>query len=546
MKAKPIRLCVLIIAIFLLLSVCVSVFYGIVRYNSEKQIQYITAYDRGTSFHYKAENADFKKNFFTINNSNYGEYKASSKYTYYASAEEIPESNNYIKVVFTRGTAFHVNGYISFDSFRKSMTDNQYDKICRYLNTEINDEQGSFYDLVCTYYLYKEPQIIPTVVEIVKTNKNHVWYLEDEVIETFKLNTNVDTESYTYDPKIHGVLFKGSDSSRNVIDRDFFFGRKSIDIINERINNSKSDSNYDNLYYLGNFEYAYRHVGRVYPSSEEIVDETLGQSFAVSSGVYNVTYIETFNVLDNCINDIILVATYTIILFLSVGCVLAAWVYFYMKKRHEHERNLITITNSLAHNLKTPLFVISGNAENLMEYKPDTIQQDYVKTIINQVDIMDERVRKMFELSRMESGVYKLNTESFNFSELIENIVVNYSGYGKEISLNLKENVYINADKSLMATVVENLIDNAVRYSEENSITISFDGKVFFVSNPCSYLSKKDIKRIFKPYYRHPENKQKQGNGIGLNIARKIIKLHKFKMQATIQKGVFTISVHLK
>lgn len=546
MKAKPIKISVLILAVFFLLSVVISVFYSVVKYNHEKQIQYISASDRSASFHYKTENKDFKKNFFAINNSDFGEYKASSKYTYYASVEEILESNNYIKVAFARSSKYYTNGYICFDSFRKSMTDSQYNKISEYLNTEINDDYGSYYDLLCTYYLYKDSQIIPMVIEIVKTQKGNVWYVQDEVIETFELNTGVDIESYTYDPIIHGAFHRSSDSYRNVIDKDFFFGRKSIDIINEEISTSKADSNYENLYYMGNFEYAYKSTDLASISTYVDIDVILGQTLFSESEVYTVTYIETFNVLENCLNDIILVVTYTVVLFLSVGLVLAAWVYFYIKKRLEHERNLITITNSLAHNLKTPLFVISGNAENLIELTTDTEQQDYAKTILNQVEIMDERVRKMFELSRMESNVYKLNIESFDFSELIKSVVNDYSGYDKDFALECISYKHIKADKSLMATVVENLIDNAVRYSEDDKIKVSFDGKVFSVSNSCSYLSKKDVKRIFKPYYRHPKNKQKQGNGIGLSVARKIIKLHKYKMKASIQKGVFTISLHLK
>lgn len=546
MRAKPIKISVLILAVFFLLSVVISVFYSVVKYNHEKQIQYLSASDRSTSFHYKAENEDFKKNFFTINNSNFGEYKASSKYTYYARVEEIPESNNYIKVAFARSSNHHTNGYICFDSFRNSMTDSQYNKISEYLNTKINDDNGLYYDLLCTYYLYKDSQIIPMVIEIVKTQESNVWYVQDEVIETFELNTGVDIKSYNYDPEVHGAFHRSSDSYRNVIDKDFFFGRKSVDIINEKISTSKADSNYENLYYLGNFEYAYKSTDHAFIYTDEVTDETLGQSLFSSSEVYTVTYIEAFNVLENCLNDIILVVTYTVVLFLSVGLVLAVWVYFYIKKRLEHERNLITVTNSLAHNLKTPLFVISGNAENLLALTKSTEQKDYAKTILNQVEVMDERVRKMFELSRMESGVYKLSIESFNFSEIIRAVVNDYSGYDKEFVFDCISDKHIQADKSLMATVVENLIDNAVRYSEDDKIKVSFDGKVFSVSNSCGYLSKKDIKRIFKPYYRHPENKQKQGNGIGLSVVRKIIKLHKYKMKASIQKGVFTISLHLK
>ena len=74
MKAKPIRISVLILVIFFLLSLCVSAFYAATRYNSEKLIQYISTADRSTSFYYKAENENFLENFFTINNQNCKSY----------------------------------------------------------------------------------------------------------------------------------------------------------------------------------------------------------------------------------------------------------------------------------------------------------------------------------------------------------------------------------------------------------------------------------------------------------------------------------------
>ena len=106
--------------------------------------------------------------------------------------------------------------------------------------------------------------------------------------------------------------------------------------------------------------------------------------------------------------------------------------------------------------------------------------------------------------------------------------------------------MFITADKTLIESVLENLIDNAVRYGEGENITIKLKDNTFSVSNRCSYLTKKDIKRIFKPYYRHPNNGQKSGNGIGLNITQKILSLHKFKLRTSIKNNIFTISFTVK
>ncbi len=526
MKKKPLRLCTLLLVLFLILGIGVSVFYSIIRYNSEKEIQYLHAEERYMDFHLDTHSDRFMPNFYGIDR--FGIFD------YIASVEEVPESDNYIAVSFSDTSNNFEYGYIIYDQFRASMTDEQYNKISEYLNSETGNE-NTYYELLCTYYSFIDEQIVPITIEIVETQEDHVWYAQDTPIETFELNPSV---------KLTNEVKEGSQSRRNIIDRDFFFGLRSVSRMNEIVDKGRQDSDFPVLYYLGDFEYAYRQTSNSYEPVGDGEVHLSGYSVILEGdyNVYTVTYIETFNVMEHCIDDIKLVSTYTVILFFVMGILLSLVVYMYIKKQLEQERNLITITNSLAHNLKTPLFVISGNAENLEAISENTEQKSYCDAILSQVEVMDERVKKMFELSRMTSDVYKLNLQKFSLSELAKEIISSYSNIDKEIIFECDSDVLISADKPLIGSVIENLIDNALRYGEGDKVIVSLEGKTFSVSNTCGYLTKRDLKRIFKPYYRHPKNGQKSGNGIGLSLTKRILKLHKFKLTTSIKNNIFTIT----
>lgn len=531
MRKKPARLCAIIMVVFFLLGIGTSVLYSLVRYNAEKNLMCAHADERYTNFYLQTNTTDFKSNFLEINTSNI--------YNYIASVKEFPETENFINATFANFSNHIENGYIYFEQFRKSLSDEQYDKISNYLTSKPIFDSDTYYELVCTYYGFIGKQIIPLTVEVVETQENYVWYVQDKVIETFELVPDVKIES----EKIRSSLGR-----KNVIDREFFLGNYSVDRMNSIIDKAKNDKENPHLYYLGDFEYAYRRIDNSYEPVDKNSVILLGDSVVLSGdyNVYTVTYIDTFNVMDNCIDDIKFAFVSLMILFLAIGVVLSVTVYVYFKKELEKERNLITITNSLAHNLKTPLFIISGNVETLDELTDNNEQKSYIDTALRQINIMDERIKKMFELSKIETTSYKLNYENLNLTELVAKTLQGYSHNEKEIIFESAENVFVTADKTLIESVLENLIDNAVRYGEGENITIKLKDNTFSVSNQCSYLTQKDIKRIFKPYYRHPNNGQKSGNGIGLNITQKILSLHKFKLRASIKNNIFTISFTVK
>ena len=96
----------------------------------------------------------------------------------------------------------------------------------------------------------------------------------------------------------------------------------------------------------------------------------------------------------------------------------------------------------------------------------------------------------------------------------------------------------INADKELIRTALQNIIENAVKYSTKGSgITVDVTDKIVRISNSSQPLSKAELKKIWQPYYRADKSRHKKGNGLGLSIVKSILDLHRTKYDMTMMDG---------
>ena len=108
------------------------------------------------------------------------------------------------------------------------------------------------------------------------------------------------------------------------------------------------------------------------------------------------------------------------------GIIIGAVLWKAMKKQLEQEERLRTVTNSMAHQLKTPLFVIGGYAENLAENVNTDKRTHYAQVITEQTNAMNEMVCKMLDYSRLDSESFTLNIERFELTAVAKEIIENY------------------------------------------------------------------------------------------------------------------------
>ena len=254
---------------------------------------------------------------------------------------------------------------------------------------------------------------------------------------------------------------------------------------------------------------------------------------------FSCNYARKFNVLESCSYKLIFMLLFILVVFLITGVIIGAVTWQTLKKQIEQENRLRTVTNAMAHELKTPLFIISGYSENLEENINTDKRAHYCEVINEQTRSMNMLVSKMLDYSKLDSASFNLNIQKFSLTQLTSKILESYMLY--DIKLESGGDVNIKADKKLIRCVIENLVDNAVKYTTDiNEISVKITDKSFSVSNPCEELTKDEIKDMWQPYHRKAEHNNIEGHGLGLAMVKNILDLHKFKSGAKYMDGTIT------
>jgi two-component system sensor histidine kinase CpxA len=179
--------------------------------------------------------------------------------------------------------------------------------------------------------------------------------------------------------------------------------------------------------------------------------------------------------------------------------------------------------------------------------------QSLVVAELDRIELESERLEKLVDevlsLLRESSGPQELNTENFDLAELLQDLVatVNYEiGEGREqIGLHLQSPLPLDADRELLWRVFENLLRNALIHSGDAAgIQVAakqVSGKEIqvLVTDSGPGIAEAHIKRIFEPFYRVDEarNRSSGGHGLGLAIAASAVRRHGGRILASNQKG---------
>lgn len=193
-----------------------------------------------------------------------------------------------------------------------------------------------------------------------------------------------------------------------------------------------------------------------------------------------------------------------------------------------------------SHDLKTPIGIIKSYAEGIKDGIYKEKKEYYLDVILDEANSMNDIVHEMLELSRLESGIIKLDKEEFDLKELVMDYIKKMQIYidKKNIKLNIdalnKENI-VYADYKMIEKVIKNLITNAINHTKEEgylNIVIKKESNLVFEIENETNITKEEVSRIWDRFYkkdkaRTKENTLSKGSGIGLCIVKNILILHK-------------------
>lgn len=222
----------------------------------------------------------------------------------------------------------------------------------------------------------------------------------------------------------------------------------------------------------------------------------------------------------------------------------------YISSSENMRRNFIA---NVSHELKTPMTTIGGFIDGILDGTiPKEEQNKYLNIVSDEIKRLSRLVTSMLSLSRIDSGELKLQKQSFNLSETIISTLLTFERQinEKHISIVGLEDLprhNVEGDPDLIHQVVYNLLENAVKFTNENGtikirITETTTSTSVEVTNTGKGIPEEDIKLIFDKFYKTDKsrNEDKIGMGLGLYIVRVILSLHEGGINAKSKPSEYT------
>ena len=200
-----------------------------------------------------------------------------------------------------------------------------------------------------------------------------------------------------------------------------------------------------------------------------------------------------------------------------------------------------------SHELKTPLAVISANAEALSAEIGENESLSYIQSEIRRTDRL---VQNLLTLARMDGGRMQPALRSFDLSRALTGVTLPFESAvfeaGRTLKTHIDEGVECTGDEEMLKQLAVILLSNALKYSNDGGeidVRLSRrDGRpVLEVQNTGTPIPPESLPRIFDRFYRVDDshNRENPGNGLGLSIARSIVQAHRgeIAVQSDAQRG---------
>ncbi len=213
-----------------------------------------------------------------------------------------------------------------------------------------------------------------------------------------------------------------------------------------------------------------------------------------------------------------------------------------------------TMLLSLSHDIKTPLSAIKLYAKALSNgiYKEHQKRQEVYESINTKTDEIEKLVSEIMRNETEDIIAFDIKNGEFYLSEAINNIKAYYSDKLENTAFSIAKfsDCIINGDCDRLVEVLQNIMENAIKYGDGNSINLSFsdeeDFRIITIKNSGCTLDESELAHIFDSFYRGSNVGSKTGNGLGLYICRQLTKAMGGDVFADIDNGFMSVSVVCK
>lgn len=236
----------------------------------------------------------------------------------------------------------------------------------------------------------------------------------------------------------------------------------------------------------------------------------------------------------------------------------AVFVFNAVRKQIRLSQQQQNFMMAITHELKTPIAVTKLNLETLQRRQlHGDMQQKLIKNTLQETNRLNSLCNNILLASQLEAGLDTTSQQEINLSELVESAAKDYATRfaDRQIVNNIDESIYIHGEEILIEMLVNNLIENALKYSAKTDVVTIYlkentDAVLLQVSDEGIGITEVDKKRIFDKFYRAGDEnvRDTKGTGLGLYLCKKIVQGHHGTISVTNnqpQGSTFTVSFNV-
>ena len=218
--------------------------------------------------------------------------------------------------------------------------------------------------------------------------------------------------------------------------------------------------------------------------------------------------------------------------FIVVILIGAFVVYRSIKRRIEVSRSQNNFMLAVTHELKTPIAAIKLNLQTIGKHKLEEEKRgELLDRSVKEANRLNDLCNNILYASQLEGGTYKQSAEPFNFSDMVEDALEEYSArYPQRFADDIAAGCHITGDRAMLLMSVNNLLENAVKYTPaDKPITVTLeknDNKaVLKVADLGAGIPDSEKKKVFEKFYRvgSEETRRAKGTGLGLYLVCKVV-----------------------
>lgn len=231
-----------------------------------------------------------------------------------------------------------------------------------------------------------------------------------------------------------------------------------------------------------------------------------------------------------------------------------------MQERAQAEKTKSELITNVAHDLRTPLTSVIGYIGLVKDEKYQSEEEGakYLEIAYNKSERLKVLIEDLFEYTKLSNRAVQLKREDMSISTLMSQLIEELMPLAEDKNMTISFHVAaketgVKVDMMKITRVFENLIENAIKYSEEGGViqvVIQETSQYVYVTvrNKSEGISQEDIDKLFDRFYRSDSSRNSStgGSGLGLAIAKNIVEMHEGKIWAQLDHDKISFNVKLK